>query len=422
VLATGCTVVDVTQARDVTITMTATTTPVGACATGETCGAGRCAPSTDPDDPALGAGCSMQLVGAGPFPTPLDDSGDTASAPAIAVTETGFLVAYREYDPGPGVGRLTVGAVDEGGSLTVPTPTMLPGQCAGQDESDSVGLAYLGGAGVVVSARPSCGPGMGTGLDTFSVDATGTVHKSTFDPTADSLGLSNAHAAAPTGASSGWLAYLDDSASAVIGLSGLVTQGSPVPFGGGRPQLLAEVAATDQMLALLAGNGTTLTLQLGASPPDGGAPYTLTGTWGAVAAEGSRAYVLDDGGKGAQPLSFSAFDLGESSAAASATFAPPGQGAVVGGDVAFHGDRAMFAAEQPGSLSIVVYDHASTAPTFLDSVLLSGDARIPAQDTVRDGRVAIAASDSRVLVAWLTAISLGPDDPVGGYALYACAP
>jgi hypothetical protein len=178
------------------------------------------------------------------------------------------------------------------------------------------------------------------------------------------------------------------------------------------------------MTALLAGNGSTLDLELqvGASAPDGGAPFSMNGTWGAVAAEGSRAYVVHDSSSSTQPLAFSAFDLGGSLAAASATFAPPGQGAVAGGDVAFHGDRVMFAAEQPGALSIVVYDHASTSPTFLTSVLLSGDARIPAQDSVRDGRIAIAASDSRVLVAWMTATSLGPDDPVGGYALYACAP
>jgi hypothetical protein len=41
---------------------------------------------------------------------------------------------------------------------------------------------------------------------------------------------------------------------------------------------------------------------------------------------------------------------------------------------------------------------------------------------VRDGRVAVAMSDTQLLVVWLTATDLGPDDPVGGYALYACAP
>jgi hypothetical protein len=36
--------------------------------------------------------------------------------------------------------------------------------------------------------------------------------------------------------------------------------------------------------------------------------------------------------------------------------------------------------------------------------------------------LAVTASDSRVLVVWITAASLDPNDPVGGYALYACAP
>jgi hypothetical protein len=423
VLATGCTVVDVTHARDVSITMNAVATPAGACTPSETCSAGRCAPSTNPDDPGLGAGCSMQLVGAGPFDVPLNDNGEMASAPAVAVTESGFLVAYREYDPGAGIGRLTVAAIDPGGALTVPTPATLPAQCPGQDETDAVGLAYLGGSGLVVSARPPCGQPPATGVDVLAVDASGNVGKTAFDATpAGPPGLSNAHAVALTGASSGWLAFVDQGAANVVPLSGLATQGSPVTFGGSPPQAIAEVAATDQLLALLSGDGTTLALELGASPPgsDAGAPLTMSGAWGEVAAQGSRAYVVS-GGSNAQ-LSFGAFDLGAAAAAATASFAPPGQGTVAGGDVAFQGDRVLFAAEQPGAISIVVYDHASTSPTFLTSVLLSADARVPAQENVRDGRVAIAASDSRVLVTWITAANLGPNDPTGGYAVYACAP
>ena len=104
---------------------------------------------------------------------------------------------------------------------------------------------------------------MSAGLDALMVDAGGNVQKTTFNPSADTLGLSNAHAATLTGATSGWLAFLDDSAATVIALDGLLTQGSPAPFGGARPQTQAEVTATDQMLALLAGNGSTLELALG---------------------------------------------------------------------------------------------------------------------------------------------------------------
>jgi hypothetical protein len=131
--------------------------------------------------------------------------------------------------------------------------------------------------------------------------------------------------------------------------------------------------------------------------------------------------VLGDGGPGGK-LAFQAFDLGATGATATGSFAPPGQGAVVRGDVAFQGDRVAFAAEQPGAISLTVYDHASTSPTPLRSVLLSDDARVPSQANVRDGRLAVALSDTRMLVAWITATDLGPDDPLGGYALYACAP
>jgi hypothetical protein len=423
VLATGCTEADVTAARDIVITMDAVSAPAGACAAGETCAAGRCAPSTNPDDPGIGAGCSMELIGAGPFGVPLNDSGDIASAPAVAVTETGFLFAYREYDPTQGNARLTVGAIDEGAALTVPTATLLPQQCPGQDETDAIGLAYLGGTGVVVSARPACGAS--SGLDVLAVDDGGNVGMSTFNPS-NAAALSNAHAVSLTSASAGWLAFVHQGAADAIGLSGLLTQGNPVSFGGASSQTMAEVSATSTMLALLSGDGTSLGVKLSASlvasGDAGGAALTTPGTWGAIAADASRAYVLSDGGSSSQPLAFAAYDLGGGTAAASGSFAPPGQGTVAGGDVAFHADRAMFAVEQPGAISVVVYDHASTTPTPLRSVLFSNDARIPSQLGVRDGRLAIAASDSRVLVVWMTATSLGPDDPVGGYAVYACSP
>lgn len=421
VLATGCTQADVDQARSVTVALSTTQAPVGACAAGESCATGRCAPSTSPGDPGLGAGCSMQLVGAGPLGDPLELSGsDVASAPAVAVTETGFLVAYREYDDAQGAARLTVGAIDPGGSLTLAAPTTLPAQCTSQDESDGVGLEYLGGSGVVASARPGCG--QKAGVDLLQVDATGAVKQSGFSPLGTKPRLSDAHGATPTGAGSGYLAVLDQGNASLVTHSGVQVQGGGSPFGVGTAQQIAEVAATDQTVALLSGGAGTLVLQLGTGSGDGGAANTLSGTWGAVAAQASRALVLSDGGSGGQSLAFHAFDVGGSGPAASGTFSPPGQGAPVGGDVALHGDRAMFAVEQPGAISVLVYDHASTTPTPLRSVLLASDVRVPAQTNVRDGRVAIAASDSRVLVVWMTAINIGPNDPVGGYAVYACAP
>jgi hypothetical protein len=41
---------------------------------------------------------------------------------------------------------------------------------------------------------------------------------------------------------------------------------------------------------------------------------------------------------------------------------------------------------------------------------------------VRDGRLAIAASDTRVAVVWTTGKTLTQNDAVGGYAVFACTP
>jgi hypothetical protein len=443
VLATGCTLADVTETRDVSIQLSPASAPSSACPAGESCVDGRCAPAVG-TDPTLGAGCSMELVGAGPLGDPLQLSGsDVASAPAVAVTESGFLVAYREYDMIEGQARLTLATVDPQGAIVIAPPTMLAGQCPSQDESDAVGLAYLAGAGVVASARPGCAPAS-PGIDTFQVDATGAVKKNTFNAASNGPPrLSNAHALALTGAGSGWIAYVDRGGAQVIGLSGLLTQPPAVPFGDVPPHTLAQVSTTDKMVALLAagtGSGTdggvpeggsgddatvsgaTLRLQLGSTPSGVGSPFETSGAWGAVATEGTRAFVLGDAPGAAQPTQWFAIELGDLAPVEAGMLAPPGQGDVAGGDVAFHGDFVTYAVEQQGSIGVVVYDHASTAPTFVRNVLLSDDPRIPSQATVRDGRVAIAANDSRVLVVWTTAATLGPSDPLGAYALFACSP
>jgi hypothetical protein len=420
VLATGCSIVDVTNARDVSITLAATSAPAGACATSESCFEGQCVPTTNADNPGLGAGCSMQLVGAGPLGLPLQVTGsDTASAPAIAVTESGFLIAYREYDSVAGQARLTIAAVDQGGAMTIPTPTTLPGQCPSQAEADAVGAAYLGGSGVVVSARPACSAT--PGVDVFQVGATGAITGQAFTPSSTGLPVLSNHAAALDGASSGWLAYINDGTPDLATLNGTTVSTTPSPFGGAAPQTLAAVTATDQTVSLLSGNGSSLAVQIGAAG-DAGAPFALQGSWGALAAQGGRTFVLSNGGTGATPLAYAAFDVGGSALSAAGSFTPPGQGAAGGGDVAMSNDFVFFATERTDSVSVVVFGNASTSPTFRSNVLFSDDARIPSQVGVADGLVAMAASSSRVLVTWITQTNLGPNDPVGGYALFACSP
>ena len=90
------------------------------------------------------------------------------------------------------------------------------------------------------------------------------------------------------------------------------------------------------------------------------------------------------------------------------------------GDVAILGNRAYFAALKQGAIALHVYDNASTTLTPRSSVSFARESRISAINTVRDGRISVAATPSRVAVAWTTAKVLGGNDPAGGYAVFGC--
>ena len=70
---------------------------------------------------------------------------------------------------------------------------------------------------------------------------------------------------------------------------------------------------------------------------------------------------------------------------------------------------------------LFAYTSASTTPTFKRSLSLTADPRIPAHNFVRDGLIAVAASDTRVAIVWTSGKTLTDKDPVGGYAVYACS-
>jgi hypothetical protein len=152
------------------------------------------------------------------------------------------------------------------------------------------------------------------------------------------------------------------------------------------------------------------------------APIAFPGKWGALAALGTRVMVMSDGGGPGRSVSYRAFDLGKTAPAETNGFSIEGAGAPTTGDVTMLADRAYFAALKPGSVSLHVYANASTTPTALREVLFSKQPRIPSVANVRDGRVAVAATASRVAVAWTTAKVLNNNDSTGGYAVFACTP
>ncbi len=461
-VATGCTHADLTQASAVTVVMNAVATPRGACTNGATCEDAECTPGNG----NVGAGCSLAFVGGGPLADPLGLEGTVMSAPALAATPTGFLIAHRECDPTTGDARVTVIPVDEEGGIGTPQQSPQT-SCPVTQLSDATALVFSGSDGVAAAARGGCPQGSGvtdSGIDLFPVDSTGALGTSAFADLGQArVFLSTAHAMAESSAGT-FLAYTQSGAASVTTLNG-TTLGTPTAFGGNGQFSDAWVAASDQVVALLAdgtpggaaqggdggagssgeagagddsGGGTgaddasatpsvsTLSLGLVAAPSPGQAvspvatPALFPGNWGSVSALAGRAFVASDGQTSDQPVAYRAFDVGTSAPSVVGAYNPQGTGPVLYADIAFHQDHLFVAVERPGEITLDVFNNATTTPTLLREVPLSGDPRIPTTEDVRDGRVAVLATDTRVIVAWTTQEALGSDDATGGFAVFAC--
>jgi hypothetical protein len=458
VLAAGCVEVDVADVDKVAIPMDPEDGKSGACGLGAACQAARCVPANDNADPSVGAQCSLELLGAGPLANPVGGGGTLVSAPAIATTPSGFVIVYREIDPNGASARVTVLPVDPGGGALDATRPLLKGRCANSDETDGVGLVMNGSDGQIVLARSACGGRPGLELLTFTSKPQITIDpnfRSSDSPTAQKLTLSGGHVAA-TRPGNSVVVFTQDGASRIATVQPGVGVDAPSgTFGGTVGVTGAWVAASDKVLAVVsAGTG-------GEPPPpvDGGAegggggggggedgpslnlimvpattpgsdfsavdakprpPIVFPGLFGAVAALGTRVLVVSDGGGPGRSVTYRAFDLDRTAPSETNGFSVEGAGSVTTADVTMLDNKAYIAALKPGSVSLHVYANASTTPTPLREVLFGKQPRIPSVAIVRDGRVAVAATKSRVAVAWTTAKVLTNNDSTGGYAVFAC--
>ena len=460
VLATGCVESDVSDAKSVSIAMNATDTPTGACGLGASCQAARCVPANDNADPSVGAQCSLELLGAGPLANPVGGGGTRVSAPAIATTPSGFVIVYREIDPNGASARVTVLPVDPAGGALDPTRPLLKGRCANSDETDGVGLIMNGVDGQIVLARSACGGRPGLELLSFTSKPEVVIDpnfRSSDSPTAQKLTLSGALVAAGR-SGGGVVVFTEDGAARIASVQAGVGVAAPSgSYGGTTGMTGAWAAASDKVLAVLSagpppaaqpvgdggaeggggggGGDMTPTLGLIMVPPTTAAdqfsaidqkprpPITFPGVWGAVAALGTRVIVVSDGGGPGRSVSYRAFDLDRTTPAETNGFSVEGPGTIATGDVTMLDNKAYFAVLKPGSVSLHVFANASTTPTPLREVIFGKQPRIPSVVTVRDsGRVAVAATATRVAVAWTTAKVLTNNDSTGGYAVFACTP
>lgn len=458
VLATGCADVNLEDDDSISVNTTAIDPRVGACGPGFVCQAAECVPTHDIQDPNFGKGCSLELVGAGPLATSVAGEGSVVSAPAIARTPTGFVIVYREIDPNGSNARVTILPIDAGGGALTPQRPALPGRCPNSDENDGVGLAMNGANGMIALARQPCGAKPALELLNFETKPDISVGSFLVSNSQNDnrLLLSPSRSAVASGGT-GLVVFTEGGAGRVATLD--ATKGIVAPsgtFGGALGMTGAWMASSDLALALLSAGPASTGVPVGDAGADAGndggiitddtptlkllmttpgatadsfdlatakpqAPIQFPGTWGSVAVDGTRVIVLSSGGSPGRTVTYRTFDLGGTAAALTTGFTVAGAGDADTGDVTIFGDRAFFAVLSPGSVSLVVHDKASSNPVPLRELNFVKEPRIPLVSSVRDGRVAVAASDSRVAVAWTTSKLLGPNDGTGGYAVFACA-
>jgi hypothetical protein len=448
VLATGCVELEIGKTESATLSLAEPDREAGSCEAGSACKAGRCVPSNDNSDPGVGAQCSLELVGAGPLASPVGGTGTTVSAPTIAATASGFVIAYREVDPHASSARVTLLPIDSAGGALTPARPMLNGRCPNADEADGLGLDVNGTEGQLVLARASCGSAPGLERLRFKSDPAITVSpdfRSSDSPAGSVLQLSSGHVLA-RGPTSTVVVFREDGVPRIATVIPNGSVGAPSgTFGGTENMQGAWVASSDKVLALLAAGpekggadagsrASELGLVMSAAntPADAfnaasakpHAPITFAGSWGAVAAHGSRVIVLAGTPAPGPSATYRTFDFGRTAASADAhPFELDGRANVLTGDVVMVDDKVFFALLEAGGVSLHAFDHASGEPVLRNVVAFAKEPRIPSVSGIREsGRVAIAATSSRVAVAWTTASTLAKDEPTGGYALFACTP
>jgi len=367
------------------------------------------------------------------------------SAPAIAPTEKGFLIAYREVETATGQARRVVVPVDLGGGVFQTLAIGLTGRCPASEEGDGAGLAHGASGSLLALARKPCG-GL-QGIDYVALDAAGNDVKYNFLGDMNIVpSLSTARALANRPGTDEFLLGVVERGSALVVP---ITNGTRDPAAGPAARFSCEessevaVSASSQIVALASvGPNAPANADAGVSASEGGVrvvlvratdplnaqwcmgatppePARLPGSFASVATSEAKTVVVSNGTSGASYRIFQGTST--TPIATSDSVRVDGSGRVLFADVAMRPDRFFIAAEKLGAISLIAFSNTQ-APRREREYLLHTDPRVPPLTGVRDGRVAITATDSRVAIAWTTARQLGADEPVGGYAVFSCAP
>lgn len=481
VVAIGCVESEVDD--DVTLGLIPFDRGGGECSEqGTRCDFAQCLPV--PGGGSLGEHCSIDFVGAGPFQVLNPDINgiDTgASAPAIVPTRDGFLIAYVEVVHDTGYSHVRVLHIGSNGALLsagqekaleISYPRC--GSTAGDTSPLVAQMALDGKNGLLAIPHGSGACTPSGGIDFFPLtDGADDASPAKFtlgDPrlltsAGNDVRFANGSRLAALGGGQFFTAYVDGATNtATTGVAGFdgvnFAPGAVTKILGAATHALT--ASSDAVLAIATvGAGSPVPImdagasdagKVDAGPATGDAGAGTAGgslalgvgdltalptalsyqtvataglTWSALAASGDKAAIAFGDAEGPH---YALVGKGESATPVILPTNTLSEVPIANAVIALRQKRLFAATYYPSKLESGVFD-ASVSLVSIDTSEPNAAVReavfgrlqsVPSVARMRGGQLAIAVSDSRVLVAWTTARSLTPQDGVGGYAMFAC--
>lgn len=361
------------------------------------------------------------VVASGHLPV-TSESVDVAG-PAVARTDAGFVIAWREISA-IGNLRVSTATLSPDGVFTK-VHSALSGQCVGEPGTNDVSLSFRGAAGLLATAIPSCGQGAGSLI--AEVDPNGFFGDSTAPKNAAFDELVTKHQAlAPAAAPGEWeFVYVVSKPLAEaqrVVLTGASFKSVPlVTVASGAKSVQVATSPTTRAQLVVRSSGSALLLENNEFPAQGTpAEYPLpesdatsVAAWthrglGVVVDQGALAWTA------ATPVTLIA------------TGTLP-HDAVLPRDLV-----SVHVAEQDGALHLVAgapkalyLGQAFSAEQFWLNGVPDRERRVDATEVPElsgfDGaRSGAAVRQEKIAVAWLTSAKVAAGEPIGGWALMSC--
>ena len=384
-----------------------------------------------------GGGCSLVVDKAGDLPPPISPTA-RVSGPAVAATDDGFVIGYRDQDGSDS--RAVLAFLTDDGKLS-PAQMYDLGGCASKEPADGVGIAYSEGYGMMTASLPDCGQGAGAVFIPFSSDGQAGQGAGPRNKTFKTLWLAQGSPIAAAATKGEWeLVYRVQHAPSGGGtapapwVERVVLQGAAFklsvptakPFGDVHVPY-GMVATSPQVRAFLAPvqteGGILTVVKVGTrdtDTPDEKGEFWLpqAAAWATLTVWNSRiaAGIPGDAGMIIQPA-----ELVNDTVKPKALI-PVGVGAVAGGAMAVLRSYLLVAQGRSGGITVHRLDGADAslsgnAEVWMDLPVSLGSTNLSAFD---GSHIAIAAARKRVVVAWLSKSKLVNGNATGGWATLKC--